>query len=71
MTWKIYGQSPMLSIVVDGWEVFGMSLSPVAPDKREWLAAHLDQRFEREIDRAKNEAVTAYKAELRKMLGVL
>ena len=71
MTYKVYGypEDQMLCITVNGWEVFGMTLTPVAPESREWLAQHLDESFQREHKRAAELAVQAHQREQRKLLG--
>lgn len=72
MTYKIYGDEEdiMLGIYVDGWCVFGMTLNPVKPESREWLAKHLDESFQRASQRAAHAAVEQHKAEIRKLLGI-
>ncbi len=72
MSYQIYGDArPKLHIVHDGWEVFGMTLCPVDPESREWLAKHLDQAFAKAIDDAKRRAVLEHQHRLQKLLGVM
>ncbi len=72
MAHKIYGddEDQMLLITVDGWDVFGMTLTPVAPESREWLAKHLDEKFQEAYQRAARLAVRDHQQELRKLLGI-
>lgn len=72
MSYKIYGreESPMLKIVVNGYEVFGATLGGVVPESREWLAQHLSEAFEREIAAAVYRGIEQHKAEMRALLGI-
>lgn len=72
MSYQIYGreESPMLKIVVNGCEVFGATLGGVLPESREWLANHLSDAFQREIDAAVKRGIEQHKAEVRALLGI-
>ena len=73
MAYKIYGRpdEPHLNISVDGWDVFGMTLQDVKPEAHEWLAQHLDERFQQASERAAAKAVREHQAKLRGLLGVV
>lgn len=72
MSYDIYGreESPMLRVVVNGYEVFGATLGGVDPDSREWLANHISGAFQREIDAAVKRGIEQHKAEVRALLGI-
>ncbi len=61
---------PMLRVIIDDHEVFGMTMNPVAATHHQWLAEHLDSAFRRAIDDAVRRARQKDQAEFRKLLGI-
>jgi hypothetical protein len=59
-----------LSIVIDGYEVFSMTLGPVAPASHEWLAEILDRSFQEAIEKGVRRARAKDQAEMRRLLGI-
>lgn len=72
MSHRIYGdgRDAMLMICVDGFEVFGCTLAPVAEESRAWLAQHIDDAFQRCAAGAAKKAVAQHNADLRKLLDI-
>ena len=71
MAYQIYGEGvdATLNITVDGWYVFGCTLTPIAPESREWFAKHIDQAFQKASERAGQIAVAKHQDALLKLLG--
>ncbi len=73
MSYEIINKSEgrqSLRIVVDDYEVFGMTLGPVAPESREWLGEILDGAFRVAIESAVRRARAKDQAAMRKLLGI-
>lgn len=72
MAYKIYGEGvdAMLSITVDGYEVFGMTLDPVNEKSWQWLAEHLDTKFQRASAKAFNAGRNDAQVQMRRALGM-
>ncbi len=62
--------NPMLRIVVDDYEVFGMTLTPVQESHHQWLCEILDRAFTDAIEKAVRRARAKDQAELRRLLGI-
>jgi len=59
-----------LRIVIDGYEVFGMTLGPVDSTHHEWLAEILDRSFADAMVKAVRRARAKDQAEMRRLLGI-
>jgi hypothetical protein len=73
MTHEITERRPgeaMLRIVIDGYEVFGMTLGPVKPESHEWLAEILDRAFVEAIEKGVRRARAKDQLEMRRLLGI-
>lgn len=72
MAYRIYGEGEdtMLMVTVDGWEVFTITLEPVKPESREWLAGHIDKAFQAANTRSKKKAIAEHNEAIKNILGI-
>ncbi len=61
---------PQVRIVLDGYEVFGMTLGPVAETHHQWFAEILERSFKDAIDNAVRRARAEDQALFRKLAGI-